>query len=150
MPRSPKTPTLDRGCLSVSCHGQTVPSTQRPILTVHLTNPFRHPVSPRTQKQCTSPSRARAPGHQGATDDDLVSPVLSAFSQPLQGHLTTSDKSNHCLPDSVFLHIFKPNFATIYERHGYGHTRLLSRPSRDFDVHPLLPPSDIVTAFAEL
>jgi hypothetical protein len=157
MPRSTKTPTLDRGCLSLSFNTMTYPHSSSHQY-------IRHAVSPRTQKQRTSPSRPRDPGHQGAMDDDLVSPALSAFSQPLQGHLATSENSNHCLLDGVSS---TPSIQTLPRStsdmamailgscHGLRGTLTvhpllpppdksypLSRPSRNFDVHPLLPPPD--------
>jgi hypothetical protein len=108
---------------------QCVDSSRQSIPPIHLANPCRHAAS----SQATYISLN--PGHQNFKEQ--LTATLYRFSQSSQGHLTTPDNIGR-LPGRVFLH----SFDSDHERQGYGRTRLLSRPSRDFGVCPLLPPSD--------
>jgi hypothetical protein len=105
---------------------QCVDSSRQSIPPIHLTNPCRHAAS----SQATYISLN--PGHQNFKEQ--LTATLYRFSQSSQGHLTTPDNIGR-LPGRVFLH----SFDSDHERQGYGRTRLLSRPSLDIDVCPLLP-----------
>jgi hypothetical protein len=105
---------------------QCVDSSRQSIPPIHLANPCRHAAS----SQATYISLN--PGHQNFKEQ--LTATLYRFSQSSQGHLTTPDNIGR-LPGRVFLH----SFDSDHERQGYGRTRLLSRPSLDIDVCPLLP-----------
>jgi hypothetical protein len=105
---------------------QCVDSSRQSIPPIHLANPCRHAAS----SQATYISLN--PGHQNFKEQ--LTATLYRFSQSSHGHLTTPDNIGR-LPGRVFLH----SFDSDHERQGYGRTRLLSRPSLDIDVCPLLP-----------
>jgi hypothetical protein len=102
----------------------------------HPASLSRQSMSPRSQSSHSEATYISLnPGHQDFKEQ--LTAALYRCSQSSQGHLTTPDSSVR-LPGRVFLH----SFGSDHERQGYGRTRPLSRPSRDFGVCPLLPPSD--------
>jgi hypothetical protein len=102
----------------------------------HPASLSRQSMSPRSQSSHSEATYISLnPGHQDFKEQ--LTATLYRCSQSSQGHLTTHDNSGR-LPGRVFLH----SFGSDHERQGYGRTRSLSRPWRDFGVCPLLPPSD--------